>query len=130
MIIYKLSYVLGIIGYAIIMATFFGFNLIFDVKSSVWLDCGLLLLFYGLYYGVLGRDVSEICADKMASHIGVIFKRESSCRVLYDVCVVVLYISGDADEKLGTGRVCRLWKHVAGARKRRRHHRKHVQIEL
>ena len=35
------------------------------------MDAGLLLLFYGLYYGVLGRDVAEICTDAMASHIGV-----------------------------------------------------------
>lgn len=35
------------------------------------MDCGLMFVFYGLYYGVLGRDISEICTDKMASHIGV-----------------------------------------------------------
>ena len=34
-------------------------------------DVGLLFVFYGLYYGVLGRDLSEICTDKMASNIGV-----------------------------------------------------------
>lgn len=69
--IYKLSYTLGIIGYVIMLATFFGFNLIFDVKPHVWMDCGLLFVFYGLYFGVLGRDIAEICADKMASHVGV-----------------------------------------------------------
>lgn len=69
--IYRLSYVLGIIGYCIAMATFVGLNLVFDVKPQVWMDCCLLLLYYGLYFGVLGRDVAEICADKMASHIGV-----------------------------------------------------------
>lgn len=53
------------------MATLFGLNLVFKVKPNIWLDCGLLFIFYGLYYGVLGRDISEICADKMASHIGV-----------------------------------------------------------
>lgn len=53
------------------MATLFGLNIVFRAKPNVWLDCGLLFVFYGLYYGVLGRDVSEICADKMASHIGV-----------------------------------------------------------
>jgi RING finger protein 121 len=44
---------------------------IFDAKPHMWMDFGLLFLFYGLYYGVLGRDIAEICADKMASHIGV-----------------------------------------------------------
>ncbi|XP_008209281.1 RING finger protein 121 isoform X1 [Nasonia vitripennis] len=68
--IYKLSYFLGIVGYFVMLATFFGLNLVFDVKPQVWMDCGLLFLFYGLYFGVLGRDVAEICADKMAAHIG------------------------------------------------------------
>ena len=35
------------------------------------MDFGLLLLFYGLYYGVVGRDFAEVCTDKMATHIGV-----------------------------------------------------------
>lgn len=73
LLLYKLSYILGIIGYIIMMAAFFGLNLVFDAKVTTWMDLGLLIIFYGLYYGVLGRDVSEICADKMASHIGVSF---------------------------------------------------------
>lgn len=52
-------------------ATFFGLNLVFNVKANIWMDCALLFVFYGLYYGVLGRDISEICTDKMAAHVGV-----------------------------------------------------------
>jgi RING finger protein 121/175 len=69
--IYKASYFFGILGYAVMMLAFFGFNLLFGAKPSSWMDFGLLNLFYGLYYGVLGRDMAEICADKMAAHIGV-----------------------------------------------------------
>ena len=35
------------------------------------MDFGLVLLFYGLYYGVLGRDFAEICSEQMATRIGV-----------------------------------------------------------
>lgn len=35
------------------------------------MDTAILLVFYSMYYGVLGRDLSEICADKMAAHVGV-----------------------------------------------------------
>lgn len=35
------------------------------------MDVGVSLLFYGLYYGVLGRDFAEMCADFMASTVGV-----------------------------------------------------------
>ena len=34
------------------------------------MDVGILLLFYAVYYGVMARDLAEICAEKMASGIG------------------------------------------------------------
>lgn len=45
------------------------------------MDFGVSMLFYGLYYGVLGRDFAEMCADFMASTVGVsiwwfLFKRD------------------------------------------------------
>ncbi|XP_012286177.1 RING finger protein 121 isoform X2 [Orussus abietinus] len=87
--IYKLSYTLGLIGYCIMIATFFGLNLVFDVKTPVWMDCGLLFVFYGLYFGVLGRDIAEICADKMASHIGYYTPGSMPTRTLESgVCAV------------------------------------------
>ncbi|KAK6626375.1 hypothetical protein RUM43_006686 [Polyplax serrata] len=87
--LYKLSYGLGIVGYVILMATFLGLNLLFDTKPHVWMDCGVLFLFYGLYYGVLGRDIAEICADKMASHIGYYNAKGMPTRSLNaNVCAV------------------------------------------
>ena len=53
------------------MATFMGFYLFFGVKPHVWMDIGLLMMFYALYYGVMARDVAEICTEKMVSGIGV-----------------------------------------------------------
>ena len=46
--------------------------MIFGVLPTKWMDCGVLLLFYGLYYGVFGRDLAEIAADSMAANVGVI----------------------------------------------------------
>ena len=65
-----MSCFLGIVGYSIIMATFLGLNLIFGALPATWVDCGILLLFYGLYYGVLGRDLAEIAAETMAARAG------------------------------------------------------------
>ncbi len=62
---------MGIIGYFVIMFTLFGLNMLFLVKPQVAMDFGLLLLFYGLYFGVVSRDFAEVCSDKMASRIGV-----------------------------------------------------------
>ena len=47
------------------------FYLFFGVKPHVWMDIGLLMMFYALYYGVMARDVAEICTEKMVSGIGV-----------------------------------------------------------
>lgn len=66
-----ISYGLGVIGYIAVMLTLFGFNLMFRAKPQTWLDFGIVCLFYGLYYGVLGRDVAEIATDRMAATIGV-----------------------------------------------------------
>ena len=71
LLLYKVSYVIGILGYIIMMATFMGFYLFFGVKPHVWMDIGLLMMFYALYYGVMARDVAEICTEKMVSGIGV-----------------------------------------------------------
>uniref|UniRef100_A0A6M2DN24 Putative ring-containing e3 ubiquitin ligase n=1 Tax=Xenopsylla cheopis TaxID=163159 RepID=A0A6M2DN24_XENCH len=88
-LLYKLSLGLGIIGYVIIMATFAGVNLIFSQKPHPWMDVGFLFIFYGLYYGVLGRDIAEICADKIASKIGYYTKEGIPTRQLEkNMCAV------------------------------------------
>ena len=55
------------------MLTLFGVSMMFTVHPDTAAEIGLLVLFYGLYFGVLGRDFAEICADKMASKLGVSF---------------------------------------------------------
>ncbi|CAH0775031.1 unnamed protein product [Bemisia tabaci] len=88
-LLYKISYGLGIIGYAVIMAVLFRINFMFGSLPHVWMDCGVLIIFYGLYYGVLGQDCAEICSDKMASHIGYYSPQGISTRNLEKgVCAV------------------------------------------
>ncbi|XP_061299711.1 E3 ubiquitin ligase RNF121 isoform X3 [Pezoporus flaviventris] len=70
LLIYKISYATGIVGYVAVMFTLFGLNLLFRIKPEDAMDFGISLLFYGLYYGVLERDFAEMCADYMASTIG------------------------------------------------------------
>jgi RING finger protein 121 len=40
------------------------------------------MMFYGVYYGVLGRDIAEICSDAMASKIGYYSESGMSTRSL------------------------------------------------
>ncbi|CAG8664601.1 14934_t:CDS:10 [Cetraspora pellucida] len=67
--VYKVSYAVGITGYSIIMFTFFGIIQLFYTGTEV-IELGVLLLCYGLYFGVLNRDFVEICTDRMASTLG------------------------------------------------------------
>ncbi|XP_041075476.1 RING finger protein 175 isoform X1 [Polyodon spathula] len=89
LLIYKLSYAVGVLGYLAIMFTMFGFNLLFRIKTEDSMDFGVVLLFYGLYYGVMGRDFAEICSDYMASTIGYYTGRGMPSRNLSDdICAV------------------------------------------
>ncbi|XP_053950041.1 E3 ubiquitin ligase Rnf121 [Anastrepha ludens] len=89
LLIYQISYCLGIGGYLVMMATFLGFNFIFSQAPNVWMDAGLMCVFYGLYIGVLGRDISEICSEKMAVHIGYYTPQGIPTRHLDDnVCAI------------------------------------------
>uniref|UniRef100_A0A8C3SQ40 Ring finger protein 175 n=1 Tax=Chelydra serpentina TaxID=8475 RepID=A0A8C3SQ40_CHESE len=62
LLIYKLSYAIGIVGYLAIMFTI--------IKTEDSMDFGVILLFYGLYYGVMGGDFADICSDYIVSTIG------------------------------------------------------------
>ncbi|MEQ2169312.1 hypothetical protein GOODEAATRI_023945, partial [Goodea atripinnis] len=89
LLIYKLSYAVGVLGYLAIMFTMFGFNVFFRIKAEDSMDVGVIMLFYGLYYGVMGRDFAEICSDYMASTIGYYNKGGIPSRSLSgDICAV------------------------------------------
>lgn len=69
--LHKLCTFLGIVGYILVMLTIMGIPVIFRLQPVSVFDWAIMLLFYGLYYGVLGRDLAEVCAGRMAAHIGV-----------------------------------------------------------
>ena len=52
----------------------------FRIRPDTAMEFGVTILFYGLYFGVLGRDFAEICADKIASKLGV-----STCLLLFSI---------------------------------------------
>ena len=64
----------------VVCCTMFGVNLMFAIKPDTAMEFGVTVLFYGLYFGVLGRDFAEICADKIASKLGV-----STCTSLFSL---------------------------------------------
>ncbi|KAG5198464.1 hypothetical protein JEQ12_007060 [Ovis aries] len=89
LLIYKLSYAFGVVGYLAIIFTMCGFHLFFRIKARDSMDLGIVSLFYGLYYGVMGRDFAEICSDYMASTLGFYSVSGMPTRSLSDdICAV------------------------------------------
>lgn len=68
--VYSISSLVAVTGYVILLLTFFGINLIFLMSPQVTLDIGFMMLFYGVYYGVLCRDFTDFLVDKLAARIG------------------------------------------------------------
>ncbi|KAI9143220.1 hypothetical protein BKA69DRAFT_1062954, partial [Paraphysoderma sedebokerense] len=68
-VMYKLCYAVGVFGYTMMVFTFLGVSQIFFEGGAIF-QFSILSLFYGLYFGVLGRDLVEIISDRMASNVG------------------------------------------------------------
>lgn len=68
--LYAVSSVTAVTGYIIIMCTFLGLNLLLALTPQFTLDIGFLLLFYGIYFGVLTRDFTDFLVDILAANIG------------------------------------------------------------
>lgn len=68
--VYSISSILAVSGYLILLLTFFGINLFLGISPQISLDIGFMLLFYGIYYGVLCRDFTDFLVDKLAAKIG------------------------------------------------------------
>ena len=39
-------------------------------EDFLFSDFAIILLFYGVYFGVINKDIADLCTDKMASTIG------------------------------------------------------------
>lgn len=65
---YKVSVAVGVAGYMLLVLDMFGVGLLL----ARWVEPGLslLLLWYGLYFGILGRDLAEVASEQMANVIG------------------------------------------------------------
>lgn len=71
LLIYQITYALGIIGYLILILMFTGIGLLIPVTPDTVMELGVVLIFYGVYYGVLGRDCAVLCVDYMAAGMTV-----------------------------------------------------------
>ena len=60
---------LGFLGYILLMCELTGLRIIM-IFSHIIAEIATMSLFYGLYFGVLGRDVAELCSHAMNQSMG------------------------------------------------------------
>eukprot|EP00118_Oscarella_pearsei_P016598 m.160340 g.160340 ORF g.160340 m.160340 type:complete len:311 (+) comp38767_c1_seq1:67-999(+) len=87
--VYKACYGLVLIGYIFIMVILLGGGNLAHVRPDSLMEFGSTVVFYGLYYGVLGRDIAEVCTDVIAVKIGYVASSGMPVKSLSDhVCSI------------------------------------------
>ncbi|KAK9815596.1 hypothetical protein WJX72_006534 [[Myrmecia] bisecta] len=66
--LYKLSVFVGAAGYVLLVLEMTGIGML--LRPVLPQTTAVLLVWYGLYFGVLGRDAAEVASDRMASSLG------------------------------------------------------------
>ena len=72
---YRMCYGTAFTGYVLLMAEFLGFSLMLPDALTPLAPTGFLLLFYGLYYGVLSRDLCQLCSQTLAVNLGYVAEK-------------------------------------------------------
>ncbi|VDN96004.1 unnamed protein product [Rodentolepis nana] len=66
LLMHKVSYSATLLGYLLVLFCMFIPQII---SPTFAFPVGGLILFYGVYFGLIARDFAEVCTDKMAAHI-------------------------------------------------------------
>ena len=115
--VYRTTLVMGVGGYVVMM--FFSF--IPTAPGSSWSETGFLVACYGIYYGVLNRDLAEWCADVMNYSMGYTASAQDGlpsksldpdvCSICNGVLVTAFNLGmrpGDEDEMRGQDKTVQL----------------------
>jgi hypothetical protein len=82
-----MCYGMGIFGYVLMLMELTGLTSPAAATSvdpnappppSVFFEYGFFMLLYGVYFGILGRDIVQLLADHMAHSIGVCFNIDAA----------------------------------------------------
>ena len=66
--IFRISIIVGMAGYIILLAAVLTAGLF--ILPIINPGLGIILLWYGLYFGVLNRDCAEVASDRIATRMG------------------------------------------------------------
>lgn len=98
--VYAISSLIAVAGYFVNVLTFFGINLLLNISPQTALDIGIMMLFYGTYYGVLCRDFTDFLVDKLAAQIGYYNPNSAlpSKSLRADICAICGVGHGDKED--------------------------------
>jgi len=98
--VYSLSSIIAVTGYTILVLTFFGINILLNISPQTALDVGFMMLFYGIYYGVLCRDFTDFLVDRLAAQIGYYNPTSAlpSKALRSDICAICGMAHGDKED--------------------------------
>jgi RING finger protein 121 len=77
---YQAAYGVGFAGYVMIMADFVGIQQLLMLPRS-FAAVGFQLFYHGLYFGVVGRDIAELCAEYIKNSLGYCAKKDDDMEV-------------------------------------------------
>jgi RING finger protein 121 len=90
--VYRICYIGAVLGYFLVMIDFTGLSLLVPIRSLLLgvsaVNVGVVLIFYGLYFGVLGRDCAEFCTHLVASKMGFTGKGLPSKKISSGICCI------------------------------------------
>ena len=78
---HQATYVVGVIGYVVMIVFLSGLVYAFPKVTEFVIELSASLVFYGMYFGVLGRDFAELCVDFMAASMKVRSKTKHSLQI-------------------------------------------------
>ena len=61
---------IGWVGYGLMVLELTGLTSLVHRRPEVF-QAALLMAFYGVYFGVLSRDIADLCSDTIAQGLGV-----------------------------------------------------------
>ncbi|PNW85410.1 hypothetical protein CHLRE_03g185100v5 [Chlamydomonas reinhardtii] len=67
--IYKASKIVGVTGYCMVLAELFGMGPLLHLLLPK--DLPIDLVWYGLYFGILGRDCAQVATDTLSARLGM-----------------------------------------------------------
>lgn len=89
---HQATYIVGVIGYVMMVTLLSGLVYAFPSIAEFVIELSASLIFYGMYFGVLGRDFAELCVDYMAASMkyttGGVKDSLPSTELTWNVCAV------------------------------------------